>query len=143
MYGQDRNQMRQMYVDAWRKYRAAEPMQPLEQLIADIIAMHPEYHAMLEQTESVLDKDFHPGLGQQNPFLHMGMHIAIREQLSTDRPEGIVTAYNKLITKTKDHHEAQHHVMECLGKMLWETQRNDSMPDEAGYLHCIEKLAQS
>jgi len=141
MFGQDRNQLRQMYFDAWRKQQEGELMQPLEAMIAGVITMHPEYHARLEQSKDMLDKDFLPGTGEANPFMHMGMHIAIREQLATDRPAGIVLAHKKLLLRLQDPHETEHQIMECLGQSLWEAQRNNSAPDESQYLLCIQKLA--
>jgi hypothetical protein len=141
MFGQDRNQLRQMYLDAWRKHQKAEFMQPLEAMIAEVVALHPEYHGLLEQGEDALDKDFLPELGESNPFMHMGMHIAIREQLATDRPAGIVSAHKKLLLRLQDAHEAEHQIMECLGQSLWEAQRNNTAPDEAQYLLCVQKLA--
>lgn len=140
MFGQDRNQLRQMYVEAWRKHQAGEPMQSLESLIAKIIGMHPEYHALLEKGTAALEQDFLPELGEANPFMHMGMHIAIHEQLTTDRPAGIVAVHHKLLTKTNDPHEVEHQMMECLGRILWEAQRAGSAPDDAQYLACVKKL---
>ena len=140
MFGQDRNQLRQMYIDAWRKHQAGEVMQPLELMIAEIVTMHPEYHDMINAGEDSLDKDFLPEMGESNPFMHMGMHIAIREQISTDRPQGIVTAHKKLLLRLQDPHEVEHQIMECLGRMLWESQQNNVAPDEMQYLHCIQKL---
>ena len=142
IFGQDRNQIRQMYIDAWRKQQAGELLQPLEAMIAEVVAMHPEYHTLLDSGEAALDKDFMAELGQSNPFMHMGMHIAIREQLSTDRPPGIVAAHKKLLLRLQDSHEAEHHIMECLGRALWESQQNNAPPDEAAYLVCVQKLAQ-
>lgn len=141
MFGQDRNQLRQMYFDAWRKQQAGDPMQPLESLIAKIIGMHPEYHALLGKGADALDNDFLPELGEANPFMHMGMHIAIREQLTTDRPSGIVAAYQGLLTQIQDSHETEHQMMECLGRVLWEAQRAGSAPDDAQYLACVNKLS--
>lgn len=141
MFGQNRNQLRQMYIDAWHKHQQGEAMQPLEQLIAEIIAMHPEYHALLEKGDATLDKDFHPGLGESNPFIHMGMHIAIREQLSTNRPAGIVPAVRDLLEKTGNAHQAEHLIMECLGKALWEAQQSGIDIDEQNYLHCVQQLS--
>jgi len=141
MFGQDRNQLRQMYFDAWRKQQSGELMQPLEAMIAGVIALHPEYHALLEQSEDVLDKDFLPETGESNPFMHMGMHIAIREQLATDRPGGIVLAHKKLLLRLQDAHEAEHQIMECLGESLWEAQRSNSAPDESQYLQCVQQRA--
>lgn len=141
MFGQDRNQLRQMYLDAWHKQQNNELMQPLEVMIAEVVALHPEYHAQLEQGEDVLDKDFLPEMGEANPFMHMGMHIAIREQLSTDRPSGIVLAHKKLSLRLQDAHAVEHQIMECLGQSLWEAQRNNSAPDESQYLLCVQSLA--
>ena len=140
MFGQDRNQLRQMYIDAWRKHQAGEVMQPLELMIADIVTMHPEYQDILGAGEDSLDKDFLLETGESNPFMHMGMHIAIREQISTDRPQGIVIAHKKLLFRLQDPHEVEHQIMECLGRMLWESQQNNTAPDEMDYLHCIQKL---
>jgi len=141
MFGQDRNQLRQMYFDAWRKQQGGELMQPLEAMIAGVIALHPEYHALLEQGEDALDKDFLPEMGETNPFMHMGMHIAIREQLATDRPGGIVLAHKKLLLRLQDVHEVEHQIMECLGESLWEAQRSNSAPDESQYLQCVQQRA--
>jgi len=140
MFGQDRNQLRQMYLDAWRKQRNGEPLQPLEAMIADVVAQHPEYHPLLEKGDEALAKDFMPELGESNPFMHMGMHIAIREQLATDRPAGIRAAHQALLGRVGDAHEVDHQVMECLGRALWEAQRNNSAPDEAQYLRCVQAL---
>lgn len=141
MFGQDRNQLRQMYLDAWRKQQSNALMQPLEVMIAEVIALHPEYHPLLEQGEDALERDFQPEMGEANPFMHMGMHIAIREQLSTDRPAGIVLAHKKLLLRLQDAHEVEHQIMECLGQSLWEAQRNNTAPDESQYLSCVQKLA--
>ena len=141
MFGQDRNQLRQMYFDAWRKQQGGELMQPLEAMIAEVIVLHPEYHALLEQGEDALDKDFLPEVGETNPFMHMGMHIAIREQLATDRPDGIALAHKKLLLRLQDVHEVEHQIMECLGESLWEAQRNNHAPDESQYLQCVQQRA--
>ena len=140
MFGQDRNQLRQMYIDAWRKHQAGEVMQPLEVMISEVVAMHPEYHDILNKGEDSLDKDFLPEMGDSNPFMHMGMHIAIREQLSTDRPVGINSAQKKLLLRLQDPHEVEHQIMECLGRVLWESQQNNTAPDETQYLVCVQKL---
>ncbi len=141
MFGDNREQLRRMYVDAWRKQQAGEPVSPLEAMIAEVVAMHPEYHALLNQGEDALDKDFLPEQGETNPFMHMGMHIAIREQLSTDRPTGIVDAIRTLLARVQDAHEVEHRVMECLGQSLWEAQRAGQAPDEMAYLRCVQELA--
>ena len=78
-------------------------------------------------------------MGNTNPFLHMSMHIAIKEQLSIDQPSGIKERFNRLQKKNKDEHKTMHQIMECLAEMLWQAQRNQSAPDASIYLECLDK----
>ena len=139
MFGQDRTELRQMFFTAWKKHQNKQLMEPLEAVVAKIIELHPEYHALLENETAELDKDYTPEMGQTNPFLHMAMHISIQEQLSTKRPTGIEQLHQSMLKKNKDPHETEHLMMECLGKMLWEAQSQNRMPDENHYLNCLKK----
>ncbi len=138
LFGQDRAELRQMYVDAWRKSSMGTAMTPLEAQIADVIGDHPEYQAMM--TSHKIEKDYSPDGGQTNPFLHMGLHLAIREQVATDRPTGIAFLFNALLVRTGDAHEAEHQALECLAETLWEAQRNNALPDEEAYLERLRHL---
>ena len=138
MYSSNRNDTRQPFFDAWRKMQDGLPMTALETIIADVIRLHPEYHALLEDGGRNLDKDWLPEGGEANPFLHLGLHIAIREQLSIDRPVGIKAAHAALLTRTGDAHAAEHMMLECLGEALWRAQRENRLPDEQTYLACIK-----
>jgi hypothetical protein len=140
IFNQNRNQLRQFYFDVWKKYQSKATLEPVEQVIAEIILKHPEYHTMLEHPDSTLDREYLPEAGQTNPFLHMGMHIAIHEQLTTNRPHGIVDIYHTLMQKLQDAHEVEHRIMECLGEALWRAQREESGYDESDYLECLRKL---
>lgn len=140
-FGQNRDELRRFYVQAWAKHHNQLPIEPLEGMIIDIIALHPEYHPLLADEEQALAHDYSPEQGQTNPFLHMGMHIAIREQLSTHRPAGINAAYETLLKKLGDLHEVEHRMMDCLGEAMWQAQRNNTAPDEAAYLHCLQQLS--
>ena len=138
---QNRNQLRQMYFDAWQKHCNRQPMQPLEAQIADVIALHPEYHALFTDAERVLDKDWTPEGGSTNPFLHMGLHLAIREQVSTDRPAGIRAAHQALTLRCGDIHSAEHQMIERLAEALWNAQRSGLPPDEQAYLRQLQLLS--
>lgn len=140
MFGEDRNQLRQVFFEAWRKYQQGDEMEPLERMVCSVIAEHPEYHAMLNDRDRHLLREFHPEQGESNPFLHMAMHISLMEQITTDRPAGISEHYRRLCQRTGDVHEAEHRFMECLGRILWEAQSANRMPDEKAYLDCIEAL---
>jgi len=139
--GQSRAQMRRMYLEAWRKFNARQPLEPLEAQLAAVIAEHPEYVPWLESGENTLTTDFPPESGRQNPFLHMGLHLAIREQVATDRPTGIARVHRELAARLGDAHAAEHAMLEPLAETLWDAQRHNAAPDEQRYLQRLERLA--
>ena len=141
MFGSNRNELRQVYLSCWQLKKNNLPMDPMQEVVANIVELHPEYHQLLEDQESV-DRDFSAEMGETNPFLHMSMHIALHEQISTNRPVGINDCYQKLCLLHGGAHDAEHQMMECLGEALWNAQRNQTAPDETEYLDCLKKIAQ-
>ena len=129
-----REQLHQTYADAWRKHLAHSPLTPLEAMIADVVGAHPEYHAIVSDAQAALA--FEPGVsaGAENPFLHMGLHLAVREQVSIDRPPGVRELHRLLQARCGDLHRAEHALMDALGEALWQAQRAGRPPDEAYYL---------
>lgn len=141
MFGNDRDRLRRYYGAVWRKASAGQPLEPLERLIAEVIREHPQYHAVVDNAEALLGCDYLPEMGETNPFLHMGMHIALREQISGDRPDGIRKVYQRLCQRMGEAHRVEHQMMECLGEMLWAAQRANTAPDESAYLQRLRRLA--
>ncbi len=140
-HDQGRASLRRMYVEAWRKRRESLPIEPLEDQIAQVVELHPEYHAMLEANDpDVLEHDFTPAAGRSNPFLHLGLHLAIREQVGTDRPAGVRAVHGALVQRLGDVHAAEHRMIECLGAALWQAQQAGRPPDDAAYLESLRKL---
>ncbi|NIL93349.1 MAG: DUF1841 family protein [Woeseiaceae bacterium] len=137
MFGQDRTELRRMYSDAWQKARDGAALSPLEAQIALVVREHPEYH---DAITGEIDQEFGVEAGRTNPFLHMGLHLGIREQVSTNRPAGITAIFKNLATRTGDPHQAEHRMIDCLAEVLWESQRNNQPPDEAAYLDRLRKL---
>ena len=138
MFGNDRDSMRRYYLQCWQKFQQKQPMDALEQQVASVIAEHPEYHALLERTASALQRDYLPENAETNPFLHMGLHLGIREQVATNRPTGIRELYQQLVIQY-GHNDAEHRMMDCLAESIWLAQRNQTAPDEAAYLECLKK----
>jgi hypothetical protein len=141
MFSTDRQTHRQIFLEAWRKSNAQEPLEPLESQIVAIMRRHPEYLPFLEDGARALDQDFPPELGRTNPFLHLGLHLAILEQLSIDQPCGIRDHYQRLLARLSDPHKVEHAIMECLAESLWRVQHHRAPFDENAYLHCIQRLA--
>lgn len=141
IFSQDRDALRQQYHDVWQKMQSGQMLTALEQMIADVISLHPEYH---QQLSSPLQsgQEYFVENGQTNPYLHMGLHIAVLEQLSTNRPAGILTAYQRLIAKTTDEHDAQHLMIDCLAEQLWLAQQQQQPPSETAYLDALQRLTE-
>jgi hypothetical protein len=137
IFGQDRNELRKMYADAWQKHCGKQPLSPLEAQIAQVIVDHPEYHDAISGN---LDRDFAVEGRETNPFLHMGLHLGIREQVSTDRPGGVATIYSSLASKSGDAHDAEHRMIDCLAETMWEAQSQNQAPDEAEYMERLRQL---
>jgi hypothetical protein len=140
MFNPSREQVRRFFCESWRKYRERLILEGAEATAADLIAEHPEYHALLENPQAAVEKEFTPEGGQMNPFLHLSLHLAVAEQISIDQPQGIEAAYRAL-RRTQDVHDAEHAVMECLGEALWRAQRSNASMDGETYLDCIRKKA--
>jgi hypothetical protein len=138
IFGQNRLELRKMYADAWDKHVAGRPLSPLEAQIAAVVAEHPEYQDALSGAD--LDRDYTPEGGRTNPFLHMGLHLGIREQVATDRPPGIAKIHARLVARQGDPHAAEHRMIECLAETLWEAQNANCPPDEALYLERLRRL---
>ena len=141
MLVQDRNEAREFFFQVWEKFKHKRPLEPIEAIISDVIMQHPEYHVYLDNKEESIQHDFNPEQGMTNPFLHMGMHIALKEQIIADRPSGISSVFNSLIAKFDSVHDVEHRMMECLGQCLWEAQRKNGFPDESKYLACLKELS--
>ncbi|RKT44820.1 DUF1841 family protein [Thiocapsa rosea] len=141
MFAKDRESHRRTFITAWEKAQTGQPLEPVEAQIVQILRQHPEYHRLMTEIETTLERDYLPEQGESNPFLHMGLHIAILDQLNTDQPAGIRRLYGRILQITGDPHETDHRIMECLAEALWTLQRNQAPFDAAGYLACIERAA--
>ena len=132
--GYTREQLRLSYAEAWAKHLAGVPLTALQAEIIDVISAHPEYQGVVGDVDTALS--FEPGSSgvADNPFLHMGLHLAVREQLSIDRPPGVRDLHRQLQARYGDSHRAEHVLMEALGETLWQAQRSGLPPDEAQYL---------
>ncbi len=138
-YGQHVRDTRALFFTSWAKYLAKEPLSPLEQQLARVILDHPEYHALFHQSVEAHDKTYFPELGETNPFLHLGLHLAIREQTQTDRPPGIAAIFQQLTAKLKDPLVAEHVLMESLAEALWLSEKNQQAPDDMAYLAACKR----
>ena len=141
MFNPSRDQVRGFFIDTWRKHTEGTVLVGLEPVAVDVLSLHPEYHALLllGDAAGTLHREWTPEDGAVNPFLHLSMHLAIEEQLAIDQPRGIVAAFATLMARTRDRHAAVHAALECLGEMLWRSQRDNAPPDGEAYLECVRR----
>ncbi|MBN9369698.1 MULTISPECIES: DUF1841 family protein [unclassified Hydrogenophaga] len=141
MFNPSQADVRRFFCGAYAKLRDAQPMDALEQLAAQWIAEHPKYHGELADAEAAVARLSQPDAARENPFLHLSMHLSISEQSSIDQPPGIRQAVELLTARRGDLHTAHHEVMECLGAMLWESQRAGRPPDGQAYIDAVRRRA--
>ena len=141
IFSNERIKLRQLFFDAWEKHQTHQPCEPLEKQLLAIILEHPEYHYLFSNKDKYLDKDYLPEAGETNPFLHMSIHMSIREQLNTNRPQGITKIFNTIQLKKQNAHETEHAMMDVFAELMWEAQQQSAPPDETRYLQLLkEKL---
>ena len=141
MFNPSSDDVRRFFCDTLRKHHAREILSPMEAIAIDWILEHPEYENELSDVEAALARDYSVEGGQANPFLHLSMHLSISEQCSIDQPRGIRQAVELLTAKRDSLHDAHHEAMECLGQMIWESQRAGRPPDGAAYIDCVQRRA--
>jgi len=110
--------MRDVFFIAWQRFQRNETLDPMQKLIVEVAIKHPEYHGILENPEKNRDRDVFPEAGDNNPFLHMGLHLALIEQVNMNRPTGVTAAYNQLVARLQDPHAADHVAIDCLSEWL-------------------------
>ncbi|MFN7096981.1 MAG: DUF1841 family protein [Gammaproteobacteria bacterium] len=137
MYSTDRTQMRQQFFHTWQKYQAGQFLSELEQQIVQVIMDHPEYHIIFNQPDKYLDKDFLPEFGETNPYLHLALHLTIRDQIATDRPVGIHAIYVDYCKKFGDSLRAEHEMIECLATYMWQSMQSGGQFDLDNYLESL------
>ena len=133
--------VRRFFCEADRKRRQGLPLTPMEDMAATWIAHHPEYADDLADVQAAEAAVYDVEAGRTNPFLHLSMHLSISEQVAIDQPRGIKQAFELLRARRGSAHEAQHEVMECLGEMIWESQRSGRPPDGERYIDCVRRRA--
>ncbi|HAT30794.1 MAG TPA: DUF1841 domain-containing protein [Janthinobacterium sp.] len=139
MFTPSSDDVRRFFCDIYRKHRAKEILSPLEAIALDWIVQHPEYEAELDDVDAALARDYAQEGGQANPFLHLSMHLTIAEQVAVDRPSGIRAACQNLSQRLDSEHAAHHQIMECLGQMIWNSQRAGLPPDGEAYIECVRR----
>lgn len=137
----NKDELRQVFFDTFDKWQNQKPMTSMESILVDIFEKHPEYHFMFKDPEKYKAQEFFPELGDTNPYLHMSLHMALLEQLATNRPAGIRDIYQNLYEKYHgDEHHVQHLMMEQIASEMYAAQQGQSLPDEQKYLHALKSL---
>jgi hypothetical protein len=141
MFQPNQSDVRRFFCAAYAGQRAGAPLDPMSSIAARWIAEHPEYHLELADEAAALQAEYPVEAGRSNPFLHLAMHLTIEEQVAIDQPAGIRQELQVLATRRGSLHDAHHEVMECLGEMIWASQRSGLPPDGQAYIEAVRRRA--
>jgi hypothetical protein len=133
--------VRRFFCSVYAKSKAGQALEAIEIIASQWIDEHPEYHADFADVDAALLRMYDVEAGKTNPFLHLSMHLSISEQCSIDQPRGIRQAVELLTARRHSLHDAHHEAMECLGQMVWESQRAGRPPDGEAYIACVQRHA--
>lgn len=141
LFNPSRDEVRDFFFNTWSQFKAQKPLTDLEKIALSVIHMHPEYQPILDTPAQFKSQEYFPEFGETNPFLHMSLHLSILEQISINQPIGIAAIYETLKIKHQNEHDALHDILECLGEVIWQAQRNNSALDSNTYLTLLQQKA--
>ena len=141
MFSPSQADVRRFFCSIFAKARAGQPLEAIEIIASQWLEEHPEYHPDFMDADAALEKHYDVESGSTNPFLHLSMHLSISEQCSIDQPRGIRQAVESLTARRDSLHDAHHEAMDCLGQMVWESQRSGRPPDGDAYIDCVQRRA--
>jgi hypothetical protein len=137
MFSPSQADVRRFFCAVLAKQRQSLPMDAMETLAAHWVSLHPEYHDDLSNESEAIHRMYEVEDGKTNPFLHLSMHLSLSEQYRIDQPPGVKRAIDELTLKMGSDHRAHHEAMECLGVMVWESQRSGKPPDGHAYVDAL------
>ncbi len=141
MFQPSQNDVRRFFCGTYTRQLTGMPLEPMQALAARWVQQHPEYHTELADEAAALAAVYTVEEGRSNPFLHLSMHLSIEEQCAIDQPSGIRQAVELLAARRNSLHEAHHEVIECLGEMIWTSQRSGLPPDGVAYIDAVRQRA--
>ncbi len=141
MFSPSQADVRRFFCSVYAKALSGQPLEAIETIASLWIDEHPEYHGELSDIDAALQSMGLVEEGKTNCFLHLSMHLSITEQCSIDQPRGIRQAVELLTHRCDSLHDAHHAAMDCLGKMVWESQRAGRPPDGQSYVACVQRHA--
>src|SRR3954466_8384555 len=141
MFSPSQADVRRFFCGVHAKAREGGVLVARETLAHEWLKEHPEYDADVADADVAVARVYDGADGASNPFLHLSMHLSVSEQSAMAQPRGIRQAVELLAGKRNSLHDAHHEAMECLGQMLWESQRAGRPPDGEAYVECVQRRA--
>lgn len=141
LFQPSQSDVRRFFCASFAKACARQPLEAIETIASLWMDEHPEYHSELRDVDMALLTMGSDEPGKTNAFMHLSMHLTLSEQCSIDQPRGIRRAMELLTSRLDSLHDAHHSAMECLGTMVWESQRSGTAPDGQAYVACVQRRA--
>jgi hypothetical protein len=140
MFQPSQADVRRFFCAAHAKARAGAPMEAIETLASLWIAEHPEYHAELADADAAVARNYDDAGPHQSLLAPVDAPVhqrAVQHRPAARHPPGRGVAVQRLDSL----HDAHHATMECLGQMLWDSQRSGRPPDGDAYVAAVQRRA--
>lgn len=136
-----RTDLRRRFVDVARRLESGHPLDAADVHIAVVLVDHPDARrrlAGIAGEETVLDE---PALeGTDSPFfLHLALHVALREQAAADLPPGMRRLHAAYVAWAGgDRVRAEHRMLPILEEALRRSLEQPGGDDPRAYLEALE-----
>ena len=112
----------------------------VDQRIAQIMDMHPEFDATWEMGDMAL---YPQEIAGQviNPFVHTVWHVMVDKQIQDEAPEFVAETYNRLMTQGLDQHEALHAIIGVYAELYYGNFRKGDLFSNLDYESRLMRLS--
>lgn len=109
-----------------------------EKEIAWIMLEHEEFNDDFRNAEELADYEYNPD-SEVNPFMHIGIHIAVENQLKQKEPLEVCEFYNAAKERGVSHHEIIHRLGFILMPLVFHTLKHLKPFDNERYKNLLRK----
>lgn len=135
MFTNNRDAYRKAFATVWQKHQKNISLDPQELQLLQVMLLHPEYESIYSEATQAQEYSL-----EENPYIHLSLHLTLREQIALNRPKGMTEIYNALMQQENNAHTCEHEMMNVLANLLWQAQQSGNMPSEEIYLQRLQML---
>lgn len=126
------NEYRVFFLQAWKKHLQGSKLSDLESQVRDVLLLYPQYISELNQDKTYPLED--------NPYIQMGLHLTVWDQVRTNRPEGIRPWFLEACVANSQK-EVEQLMLMVLRQTVYVSYQAGNLPCEQKYLNILKNSA--